>query len=82
MTEVDPNLRLAETIAAAAARDDPSLSDDVGRELALSALAELRAHPTATPGALARALLAQQPHTDPSWVNHVARLTVLLIAAR
>jgi hypothetical protein len=82
VTEDDPAARVAEVVAAAAAREDPSLPGDVGRELATSALAELRMHPSVTPGALARALLEQHPRADASWVNHVARLTVLLVTRR
>ena len=80
MTSADPDSGLATAIAHAAARDDPSLPIDAGRELALGALAELRRSPSATPGTLARAVLDQHRDTDVSWANHIARLTLLLIA--
>lgn len=82
MTEPEASTRLAVMVADAAVREDPSLPEAAGRELALAALAELRLHPAMTPGALARALLVQHPGTDVSWVNHVSRLALLLATRR
>lgn len=80
MTDRPPPSHLATAIAQAAGRDDPSLPVEVGYQLALSSLEELRANPQATPGALARRILTRHPDTDVSWANHVARQTLLLIA--